>query len=34
MRFSFAESMCDPQQYFPLVIEAEQALGYVVLCTI
>ena len=25
MRFSFAESMCDPHQYFPLVIAAEQA---------
>ncbi len=25
MRFTFAESMCDPQQYFPLVIAAEQA---------
>ncbi len=27
MRFTFAESMCDPSQYMPLVIEAERA-GY------
>jgi len=25
MRFTFAESMCDPQQYFTLAVEAEQA---------
>ena len=27
MRFTFAESMCDPSQYVPLAIEAERA-GY------
>jgi probable F420-dependent oxidoreductase len=25
MRFSYAESMCDPSQYLPLAVEAEQA---------
>jgi hypothetical protein len=27
MRFSYAESMCEPSQYFTLAIEAEKA-GY------
>lgn len=31
MRFSYAESMCDPEQYFPLAIAAEQA-GYSSFC--
>jgi len=31
MRFSYAESMCDPEQYFPLAIAAEQA-GYRSFC--
>jgi probable F420-dependent oxidoreductase len=31
MRFSYAESMCDPEQYFPLAIAAEQA-GYGSFC--
>jgi probable F420-dependent oxidoreductase len=31
MRFSYAESMCDPKQYFPLAIAAEQA-GYASFC--
>jgi probable F420-dependent oxidoreductase len=31
MRFSYAESMCDPRQYFPLAIAAEQA-GYTSFC--
>ena len=31
MRFSYAESMCDPKQYFPLAIAAEQA-GYSSFC--
>ncbi len=31
MRFSFAESMCDPSQYFPLAIAVEQA-GYTSFC--
>ncbi|HZO10242.1 MAG TPA: TIGR03619 family F420-dependent LLM class oxidoreductase [Myxococcota bacterium] len=31
MRFSYAESMCDPEQYFPLAIAAEQA-GYTSFC--
>src|SRR5262245_43710245 len=31
MRFSYAESMCDPSQYFPLAIAAEQA-GYTSMC--
>jgi probable F420-dependent oxidoreductase len=31
MRFSYAESMCDPRQYAPLAIAAEQA-GYTSFC--
>ena len=31
MRFSYGESMCDPEQYFPLAIAAEQA-GYTSFC--
>jgi len=31
MRFSYGESMCDPKQYFPLAIAAEQA-GYTSFC--
>jgi probable F420-dependent oxidoreductase len=31
MRFSYAESMCDPSQYLPLAVAAEQA-GYTSFC--
>ena len=31
MRFSFAESMCDPAQYLPMAIEAEQS-GWTSFC--